>query len=57
MRDNVIIRVSGHVKYFYYFKKDFALFKWLFTQRGFTKEFQVLNGLNFDIHDSEIVGY
>ncbi len=56
MRDNVRIRVRGLVKYFYYFKKDFAVFKWLFTKRGFTKEFQVLNGLNFDIHDGEIVG-
>ncbi len=50
------IKVSGLVKYFYFFKRDFKIFQWLLTSRGFTKEFQVLNGLNFEIYDGEIVG-
>lgn len=53
---HVRIKVSGLIKYFYFFRKDFKIFKWLLTSRGFTKEFQVLNGLNFEIHDGEIVG-
>lgn len=55
-KKHVRIKVSGLVKYFYFFKKDFKIFKWLLTSRGFTKEFQVLNGINFEIHDGEIVG-
>ncbi len=56
MNDNIRIRVRGLVKYFYFFEKDYTIIKWLFTKMGFTKEFQVLNGLNFDIHDGEVVG-
>ncbi len=56
MKKHVRIKVSGLIKYFYFFKKDFMIFKWLLTSRGFTKEFQVLNGLNFEVHDGEVVG-
>lgn len=56
MKENVRIKVRGLVKYFYYFKKDYTIFRWLFTKKGFTKEFQVLNGLNFDVCDGEVVG-
>ncbi len=56
MKKHVRIKVSGLIKYFYFFRKDFMIFKWLLTSRGFTKEFQVLNGLNFEVHDGEIVG-
>lgn len=53
---NARIMVRGLVKYFYYFKKDFRIFKWIATGKGFTKEFQVLNGLHFQVDDGEIVG-
>lgn len=56
MSEHTRISVKGLVKYFYFFKKDFMIFKWLLTGRGFTKEFQVLNGLNFEVKDGEIVG-
>ncbi|MFV0499923.1 MAG: ABC transporter ATP-binding protein [Bacilli bacterium] len=56
MKKHVRVKVSGLIKYFYFFKKDFKIFKWLLTSRGFTKEFQVLNGLNFEVTDGEIVG-
>lgn len=58
MKDNKHIRIklSGVIKYFYYFKRDYRIFQWILTKRGFTKEFRILNGINFEVHDGEIVG-
>lgn len=50
------IKLDGVVKNFYYFKKDFKRFNWLLNGNGYTQEFRVLKGLNFEINDGEIVG-
>lgn len=50
------IEFQGVVKNFYFFAKDFKIFKWLYNGKGHTKEFRVLKGINFKIYDGEIVG-
>lgn len=50
------IKLTGVVKNFYFFKKDYRIFKWLYNGRGHEKEFRVLKGINFTIKDGEIVG-
>lgn len=50
------IKVKNLKKIFRYFKNDYMVFYWLFTRKGFTKEFRVLDGLNFEIKKGERVG-
>ncbi|WOO86628.1 ABC transporter ATP-binding protein [Mollicutes bacterium LVI A0039] len=56
MNDKTRIKLTGVVKNFYYFAKDYRVFQWLYNGRGHEKEFRVLKGINFEIHDGEIVG-
>ena len=43
-------------KTFRYFKKDYMVFYWLFTNKGFTNEFKVLNDVSFTLKKGEVVG-
>ena len=50
------IEIKNIKKIFRYFKKDYMVFYWLFTKKGFTKEFRVLDGINLNVKKGEIVG-
>ncbi|MDL2211454.1 ABC transporter ATP-binding protein [Erysipelotrichaceae bacterium OttesenSCG-928-M19] len=50
------IELKNIKKTFRYFKKDYMVFYWLFTNKGFTKEFKVLNDISFTVKKGEIVG-
>lgn len=50
------IEVKNVKKIFRYFKKDYMVFYWLFTRKGYTKEFRVLDGISFNVKKGEIVG-
>lgn len=50
------IEVKNIKKIFRYFKKDYMVFYWLFTRKGYTKEFRVLDGISFNVKKGEIVG-
>lgn len=56
MKDNIVISLKNIRKTFRYFKKDFMVFYWLFTNKGYTKEFKVLKDISFDIKKGEVVG-
>ncbi|WP_423364086.1 ABC transporter ATP-binding protein [Mycoplasma sp. P36-A1] len=51
-----VIKIKNLKKIFRFFKKDYMVFYWLFTKKGFTKEFRVLNGLTFNVAKGERVG-
>lgn len=51
-----IIKLKNVKKIFRYFKKDYKIIVWLFTKKGHTKEFKVLNGINLEINKGEVVG-
>jgi len=53
---DVAVRVKNLKKIFRFFKNDYRVFYWLFTRKGFDKEFRVLDGLTFDIKRGERVG-
>lgn len=50
------IEVKNLKKYFRFFKKDYMVFYWLFTKKGYTKEFKVLNDISFNLKKGEVVG-
>ncbi len=50
------IDVKNLYKKFIVFDKDFKKVIWLFTKRGYQKEFNVLKGINFSIQNGEVVG-
>lgn len=50
------IEVKNIKKYFRFFKKDYMVFYWLFTKKGYTKEFKVLDDISFKLKKGEIVG-
>lgn len=50
------IEIKNMNKTFRYFKKDYMVFYWLFTKKGFTKEFKVLKNINLTIKKGEVVG-
>ncbi|MGL4589754.1 MAG: ABC transporter ATP-binding protein [Mycoplasmatales bacterium] len=56
MNNNTVIKVEKLHKKFFYFNKDFNVIKWLFTKKGFEKEFHVLKGLDFEVKHGESVG-
>jgi teichoic acid transport system ATP-binding protein len=43
-------------KTFRFFKRDYMVFVWLFTKKGYDKEFKVLDGISFKIKKGEVVG-
>lgn len=43
-------------KIFRYFKRDYMVFVWLFTKKGYEKEFRVLDGISFKVKKGEVVG-
>lgn len=43
-------------KIFRYFKRDYMVFVWLFTRKGYEKEFRVLDGISFKVKKGEVVG-
>lgn len=51
-----VIKLKNVKKIFRYFKKDYKIILWLFTKKGHTKEFRVLNGIDIDIKKGEVVG-
>lgn len=55
-KNDIVIKTKNLKKIFRYFKKDFRIIIWLFTKKGYTKEFKVLNGIDLAIERSEIVG-
>ncbi|MEG0283284.1 MAG: ABC transporter ATP-binding protein [Erysipelotrichales bacterium] len=55
MSDNAI-EVKNLSKTFRYFEKDYKVFQWLFTGKGYTKEFKVLRDISFEVPKGEIVG-
>ena len=50
------IELKNIQKTFRYFKKDYMVFYWLFTRKGFTKEFKILNDISFSVAKGEVVG-
>lgn len=56
MDNSVVIDIRNLRKIFRYFKKDYKVFQWLFTRKGYTKEFKVLNGINLQVKKGEVVG-
>lgn len=50
------IELKNINKTFRYFKKDYMVFYWLFTKKGYTKEFKVLKNINVSIKKGEVVG-
>ncbi|MDR3215158.1 MAG: ATP-binding cassette domain-containing protein, partial [Bacilli bacterium] len=56
MSNDTVIELKNIRKIFRYFKKDYKVFQWLFTKKGYTKEFKVLNGINLQVDKGEIVG-
>ena len=50
------IELKNIKKTFRYFKKDYMVFYWLFTKKGFTKEFKVLDDISFNVAKGEVVG-
>lgn len=55
-KNDIVIQTKKLKKIFRYFKKDYKIIIWLFTKKGATKEFRVLNGLDLTIRKGEIVG-
>lgn len=53
--ENAIV-LKNIKKIFRYFKKDYMVFYWLFTKKGYEKEFRVLDGISFNIKKGEVVG-
>ncbi|MDF9866991.1 ABC-type polysaccharide/polyol phosphate transport system ATPase subunit [Bacilli bacterium PM5-3] len=51
-----VIELKNVEKTFRYFKKDYMVFYWLFTKKGFTKEFKILKNISFSVKKGEIVG-
>ncbi|MDR1782111.1 MAG: ABC transporter ATP-binding protein [Bacilli bacterium] len=54
--NKVMIELKNIRKIFRYFKKDYMVFYWLFTRKGFTKEFKVLDNISFTVRKGEVVG-
>jgi len=50
------IKVTKLKKYFRWFKSDWRVFIWLFTRKGYEKEFKVLDGISFNVKPGERVG-
>lgn len=51
-----VIELKKIKKIFRYFKKDYMVFYWLFTKKGFTKEFKILDDITFSMKKGEVVG-
>ncbi len=50
------IKASNLKKNFFFFKTDLKKIFWVFSQKGHSKEFAVLKGIDFVIKDKEVVG-